>query len=349
MFDLNKLVRKNIKELVPYSSARNEYSGKEAVFLDANENPYNAPYNRYPDPLQVELKKEIATIKNVKPEQVFLGNGSDEAIDIIFRIFCEPGIDNMITIDPSYDMYKVCAYINNVGIKKVKLLNDFSLPVQKIIDSIDQNSKLIFICSPNNPTSNCFAEDDILKVIKSFKGLVVLDEAYIDFAPGKSLLPELNDFSNLIILQTFSKAWGMAGIRLGMAFAQKEIIDLMNSVKYPYNINSLTSEVALINIKNIDQKNKWVEDLLIERENLRIALRSLDIVEKVLHSDSNFLMAKFSDPKKVYSYLIDRKIIIRDRSKVTLCEGFLRITIGTQSENLLLISALRDYQNNLNE
>ena len=349
MFDLNKLVRKNIRDLIPYSSARSEYRGKEALFLDANENPYNIPYNRYPDPLQVDLKNEIAKIKNVLPEQIFLGNGSDEAIDLILRIFCVPGKDNMITIDPSYGMYNVCANINDISIKKVKLLKDFTLPVIDIIENFDRNTKLIFICSPNNPTSNCFAQDDIIQVIESFNGLVVLDEAYIDFAPGKSLLPKLNNYPNLIILQTFSKAWGMAGIRLGMAFAMKEIVNLMNSVKYPYNVNSLSLEVALKNIKNLNKKDEWVEKLLIERENLRLALRSLDIVEKVLHSDSNFLMAKFSNSKKVYNYLVDKKIIVRDRSKATLCDGFLRITVGSQAENLLLISALREYQNNLNE
>jgi len=349
MFELNKLIRDNIKDLVPYSSARNEYRGKEALFLDANENPYNAPYNRYPDPLQVELKDEIARIKNVKPEQIFLGNGSDEAIDLIFRIFCVPGKDNIITIDPTYDMYKVCANINNIDVKKVALLEDFSLPVKEIIENINPNTKLIFICSPNNPTSNCFTQDNITEIIKSFNGLVVLDEAYIDFAPGKSLLPKLSNFPNLIILQTFSKAWGMAGIRLGMAFATKHIITLMNSVKYPYNVNSLSMAIALKNIKNIKKKDEWVEKILIEKENLRIALRSLNIVEKVLHSDSNFLMAKFSNPKKIYKYLIDKKIIVRDRSNAKLCDGFLRITVGTQAENLLLISALRDYQNNLNE
>ncbi len=349
MFDLNKLVRSNIKDLVPYSSARNEYSGKNAIFLDANENPYNSPYNRYPDPLQAELKKKIAFIKKVNPDQLFLGNGSDEAIDLVFRIFGEPGIDNMVTIDPSYDMYKVCANINNIGVKKVKLTDEFQLPVKEIIKSIEGQTKLIFICSPNNPTSNCFAKNDIIKIIKAFNGIVILDEAYIDFAINKSLLNNLNEYPNLIILQTFSKAWGMAGIRLGMAFATNEIIKLMNSVKYPYNINSLTAEVALRNIRNVKQKDEWVEILLIERENLRIALRSLDIVDKVLPSDSNFLMARFAEPRKVYNYLIDKKIIIRDRSKVSMCEGFLRITIGTQSENLLLISALREYQNYSNE
>ncbi|MBN2520665.1 MAG: histidinol-phosphate transaminase [Bacteroidales bacterium] len=349
MFNLNSLVRDNIKQLVPYSSARNEFRGKDAVFLDANENPFNFPFNRYPDPLQVELKKEIAKVKGVNAEQIFLGNGSDEAIDLAFRIFCNPAVDNIITIDPTYDMYRVCARINDISVKQIKLLDKFVLPVNSIIESINSNTKLIFICSPNNPTSNCFSKKDIEQVINAFNGIVVLDEAYIDFAPGKSLLPELKNFPNLIVLQTFSKAWGMAGVRLGMAFASEEIIQLFSKVKYPYNINALTIETALKRIKDVNQKDQWVEKLLNERENLRIALKSLNIVEKVLPSDSNFLMAKFVEPSKIFNYLKEKKIIIRDRSKVALCEGCLRITVGTQSENLLLINALKEYQNNTNE
>ena len=262
MFDLENILRNNIKNLKPYSSARNEYRGKEAIFMDANENPYNPPYNRYPDPIQLELKEKIAEIKNVKPEQIFLGNGSDEAIDMVFRAFCIPVKDNMVTIDPTYDMYNVCAKINDIEVRKVRLTKNFQLDVEGILKRTDKNTKAIFICSPNNPTSNCLNKQDIVKIIESFDNLVVLDEAYIDFTPDKSLVPELDKYPNLIILQTFSKAWGMAGIRLGMAFATKNIINIFNKIKYPYNVNSLTINTAIEKLSDTSQKDKWVKEIL---------------------------------------------------------------------------------------
>jgi histidinol-phosphate aminotransferase len=311
MFNLNEIIRENIKDLKPYSSARLEYRGKEAVFLDANENPFNAPYNRYPDPLQVEMKDEISKVKGVNPSKIFLGNGSDEAIDLVFRAFCIPGKDNFITIDPTYDMYAVCAQINDIRVSKIRLLSNYQLDIDGILNAVDMNSKAIFICSPNNPTSNIFDRKDIIKIVENFNKIVVLDEAYVDFAPGKSLLPLLNNYRNLIILQTFSKAWGMAGVRLGMAFASQEIIQVFSNIKYPYNINSLTLKVALERIRKVDEKD--------------------------------FLMVKFSCPEEIYNYLIGKKIIIRDRSKKALCEGCLRFTVGSQMENRLLINALKEF------
>lgn len=349
MFDLDSIVRQNIKDLKPYSSARNEYSGTEAIFLDANENPYNTPYNRYPDPLHKELRDEIANIKGVNSSQIFLGNGSDEAIDLIFRAFCDPGKDNMVTIDPTYDMYSVCAHINGIRVIKVPLLPDFRLDVENILYSVNSQTKAIFLCSPNNPTANCFSKENMIEIISRFDGIVVIDEAYIDFAPGKTMLPFLKDYPNLVILQTFSKAWGMAGIRLGMAFASKEIIEVFNKIKYPYNVNNLTAKVALEGLTNIKRKEEWVKQLLTDREELKNALIELPVINEVLPSDSNFLIIRVNNAKEIYDYLKNKKIIIRDRSKVTLCEGCLRVTIGKQSENLLLINALKDYQNNRNE
>ncbi len=344
MFNIDKILRENIKNLKPYSSARIEYRGKEAIFMDANENPYNSPYNRYPDPLQLELKDEIAKVKGIKSERIFLGNGSDEPIDLVFRAFCEPVKDNIITIDPTYDMYTVCAQINDIEVRKIKLLDNFQLDVKKILGSVNKRTKAIFICSPNNPTSNTFNQEDIIKIIENFENIVVLDEAYIDFAPGKSLLPLLNNYPNLIILQTFSKAWGMAGIRLGMAFASTEIIQVFNNIKYPYNINSLTLKLALDRIQKVDEKDNWVKEILSERENLKELLINLPIVEEILPSNANFLMVKFSNPIEIYNYLVNKKIIVRDRSKKVLCEGCLRFTIGSKTENLLLINALKEFK-----
>ena len=339
--NIDKLLRNNIKVLKPYSSARDEFSGEAEVFLDANENPYNAPYNRYPDPLQKVLKAKISNIKNISPEKIFLGNGSDEPIDIIFRAFCEPGVDNVVTIDPSYGMYQVSADINNVDVHKVKLNEDFSVSAQKLLDAANLYTKAIFICSPNNPTANLLDRNEILKLISEFDGLVVLDEAYIDFSPESSLLPELDKYENLIILQTFSKAWGMAGIRLGMAFAKPEIIRVFNKIKYPYNINILTQQKALELLDNIQQKEEWVKIILEERDKMIRKLFKFTFVQVVYPSDANFLLVKMHNARGIFEYLTDQKIIVRDRSKVSLCEDSLRITIGSPEENKKLRKALK--------
>lgn len=343
MFELDKLVRKNIKNLKPYSSARDEYKGKDAIFLDANENPFNYPFNRYPDPLQLKVKEKIEKIKGVKSNQIFLGNGSDEAIDLLIRIFCEPGKDNMVTIDPSYGMYKVCADINNVEVRAVSLTSNFQLDVLSIKKQIDENTKILMICNPNNPTANSFNEADILELMNSFNGIFMIDEAYIDFSPRKSFVSFLNEYKNLVILQTFSKAWGLAGIRLGLAIADQEIILYLNKVKYPYNVNILTQGIALDMLDDTKKKDKWVKKLLKQKEVLSNTLTEFNFVKEIYPSDANFILVKVDDPIKIYSYLVDKKIIIRDRSKVHLCAGCLRFTIGTKEENKLLIKALKKY------
>jgi histidinol-phosphate aminotransferase len=340
--NVNNLLRKNIKSLQPYSSARNEYSGEAMVFLDANENPFNQPYNRYPDPLQRELKAKIALLKNVMPEQIFLGNGSDEPIDLLIRAFCEPGEDNVVSIDPTYGMYQVAAGINNVDVKKVSLTETFELDGQELLNSTNEKTKLVFLCSPNNPTGNCLNEKVVLEVVKNFQGIVVLDEAYVDFAPGKSLLPNLNEYQNLVILQTFSKAWGMAGIRLGMAFASSEIISILNKIKYPYNLNILTQQKALELIENRDKVEKWVKLLIAEREKMRALLSEFPFVVNIFPSDANFVLVKMHDARGIYGYLKEKGVIVRDRSKVHLCEDSLRITIGSSEENKLLLNALKE-------
>ena len=339
--NIDKLLRNNIKALKPYSSARDEFSGQADVYLDAIENPFNAPYNRYPDPLQWELKTKIAAIKNVAPEKIFLGNGSDEPIDIIFRAFCEPGVDNVVSIDPTYGMYQVAADINNVEVRKVKLNEDFNFNAQKLLDATNLYTKAIFVCSPNNPTGNLLDKTEIIKLLTEFDGIVVLDEAYIDFSPENSFLGLLDSCQNLIILQTFSKAWGMAGIRLGMAFAQTEIIRVFNKIKYPYNINILTQQKALELIDNEGEKNEWVKIILDERAKMIRKLFKLPFVEVIYPSDANFILVKMNDARGIYEYLTEQKIIVRDRSKVTLCENSLRITIGSQEENKKLRKALK--------
>ncbi len=340
--NINDLLRDNIKSLKPYSSARDEFSGQAMVYLDANENPYNQPYNRYPDPLQTEVKEKISGIKKVAKEKIFLGNGSDEPIDLLFRLFCEPGKDSIVTINPTYGMYMVAADINNIGVTSVPLNEDFELVSKDILKAVTKNTKLIFLCSPNNPTGNCLDKNEMLKVVNNFDGLVVIDEAYIDFVPQKSLLPELDKYPNLVILQTFSKAWGMAGIRLGMAFASTEIVSLLNKIKYPYNINILTQQKAVELLTMEDKKQEWVERINNERERLAKKLASFEFVEKVYPSDANFLLIKMFDANGIFNYLMEKEIIVRDRSKVYLCEGSLRISIGTEEENNMLVQALEE-------
>lgn len=340
--ELNKLLRKNIQTLKPYSSARDEYTGEAMVFLDANENPFNHPYNRYPDPLQREVKEKISNLKNIAAEHIFLGNGSDEPIDLLIRTFCEPGIDNIITISPTYGMYQVAADINNVEVKKVSLTSDFELDVEQLLQTANENTKLIFLCSPNNPSGNSLNSEKISAVIEKFSGLVILDEAYIDFAPGNSFLPQLAKYPNLVILQTFSKAWGMAGIRLGMAFASTEIIGVLNKIKYPYNLNILTQQKALELLEQKETVGKWVNLLIAEREKMAVLLKDLPFITKIYPSDANFLLVKMHDAKGIYNYLVEQGIIIRDRSKIHLCENSLRITIGSSEENKALLNALKE-------
>jgi histidinol-phosphate aminotransferase len=343
MINLDKLVRENIRNLKPYSSARDEYQGDAGVFLDANESPYNTPYNRYPDPLQRRLKDKIAAVKLVHQENIFLGNGSDEPIDLIIRIFCEPNTDNIVAIDPTYGMYQVAADINNVEYRKVLLDDEFLLDSASLLKSVDQHTKLIFLCSPNNPTGNYLDENEIIKVLNNFDGIVVLDEAYIDFSLKKGFLSRLKDFSNLIVLQTFSKAWGLASIRLGMAFASHPIISLLNKIKYPYNINILTQQFANKALEKTSEKEDWVQCILTNKSLLVEELELIRLVRNVYPSDANFILVKVDDPKMVYEYLIENKIIVRNRSNVALCAGCLRITVGTQEENDLLLKALKKY------
>jgi len=339
--NLDKLLRNNIKALKPYSSARDEFSGEADVYLDANENPYNAPYNRYPDPLQWAVKAKIAEIKGVAPEMIFLGNGSDEPIDLIFRSFCEPGVDNVVSIDPTYGMYQVAADINNVEIHKVKLSLEYQFKAEDLLNAANLYTKAIFICSPNNPTANLLDKAEIVKLLTEFDGLVVVDEAYIDFSPESSLLPDLDQYPNLIVLQTFSKAWGMAGIRLGMAFAQPEIILIFNKVKYPYNINILTQQKALELLEKAPEKEEWVKLILEERDKMVRKLFKFPFVQVVYPSDANFVLVKMNDARGIYEYLTEKKIIVRDRSKIALCDDCLRITIGSPKENKKLRKALK--------
>lgn len=345
MRTLQELTRPNIWSLAPYSSARNEYSGHVAhVFLDANENPYNAPFNRYPDPLQGEVKQRLAKIKGVPEECIFLGNGSDEAIDLVYRCFCEPKKDNVVAICPTYGMYEVCADINNVEYRQVMLDEHFQVTAEKLLAATDSNTKVIWICSPNNPTGNNIYREEIMKVIEQFDGLVIVDEAYIDFSSEKTMLQQLASHPNLIVLHTMSKAWGSAAIRLGMAFAQKDIINIFNKVKYPYNVNLLTQEQA---IKRLDDKisvEKWVNMLLLERGRLIQAFAELPICEKVYPTDANFFLAKMTDAQKIYDYLVNKGIIVRNRTRITLCNNCLRVTIGTKDENGELLGALRFYK-----
>ena len=339
--NLDKLLRENIRSLQPYSSARDEFKGEASVYLDANENPYNAPYNRYPDPLQWKVKEQISTIKNVPAENIFLGNGSDEPIDLVFRAFCEPRLDNVVAIEPTYGMYKVCANINDVEYRKVLLDENFDFTADKLLAATNLYTKVIWLCSPNNPTGNSLNSNEIIKLLEQFEGIVVLDEAYIDFSSVGSFSEKLVQHPNLIILQTFSKAWGSAAIRLGMAFASTEIIAVLNKIKYPYNINILTQQQALKTIQSSLQVKEWVEILLQERTKLIESLKSLSIVLHIYPTDSNFVLVKVKDANATYKYLVDKGIIVRNRSSVSLCLDCLRITIGTPEENKVLMDELK--------
>lgn len=343
-FDLNSLLRPHIAKLQPYTSARDEYTGKEGVFLDANENPFGSiteqDFNRYPDPYQSALKAEIAKIKEVRSSQIFLGNGSDEAIDLLYRAFCNPGKDNVILLPPTYGMYEVSASINDVEIRKVALTEDFQLRPEEILKAADTNSKILFICSPNNPSANKAKREDVLFLLQNFKGLVVVDEAYIDFSDEPSFTTELDKFPNLLVMQTFSKAWGLASLRLGMAFASEEIIRILNKIKPPYNISGLTQDTVLAAITDKGKVERMIGEILAEREFLQGELEKQPFVHKIHPSHANFLLVKIPNATQVYDDLIEEKVIVRNRAKVLLCEDCLRITVGTREENEVLIKAL---------
>jgi histidinol-phosphate aminotransferase len=341
--EITSLVRRNILSLKPYSCARDEFKGEARAYLDANENPLNHPYNRYPDPLQLDVKEKVAAIKGVSADCIFLGNGSDEAIDLIFRVFCEPGRDNVVAINPTYGMYQVSADINDVEYRKVPLNDDFTLDAGRVLAACDEHTKAVFLCSPNNPSANLLDRAEMLKIVTAFGGITVIDEAYVDFSPEDSWLAVLADYPKLIVLQTFSKAWGLAGIRLGMAFASPEITGLFNKVKYPYNINILTQQLVLDQLQQNDRKTLWVKMLIDERERMTQLLSHLPVVNRVCHSDANFLLVEVPDADALYRYLVHESIIVRNRNNVALCGGCLRITVGTSAENDLLLEALRKF------
>lgn len=348
MFNVEVLVRPNVKFMKPYLSARDEFKGHADVFLDANENSLGSPlmkwYNRYPDPLQQKLKSKISSIKNVAVDQIFLGNGSDEPIDLIYRCFCEPAVDQVIVFPPTYGMYEVSAQVNNVEVIKVPLMPNFQLDLGRIEESIQPHTKVIWICSPNNPTGNNIERQDIEMILNNFDGLVVVDEAYINFSKQKSFLSDLNDYPNLVVLQTFSKAWGLAGIRLGMAFASIEIIHYLNKVKPPYNISLPVQELAMKALDEVEQVNEMILNLVEMRSDLAHKLQQLEQVKKVFPSDANFLLVVFQDAKKMYGHLVNRGIVVRDRSQVILCENALRVTVGTQLENKKLLQAIQEFK-----
>lgn len=346
-FNLNELVRPNIAQLTPYSSARDEFSGEAKVFLDANENSLGSPlskwYNRYPDPHQIAIKNKLAAIKGIDAAHIFLGNGSDECIDLLYRSFCIPSKDNVIICPPTYGMYEVCANINDIDLKKIPLLPSYQLNLIEIEQAIDEHTKLIWICSPNNPTGNSINRLDIETILNNFKGIVVIDEAYINFSKQKSFVQELTEYPNLVVLQTFSKAWGLAGLRLGMAFASTSIIEVLNKVKPPYNINQSTQELVLKALEEVGQVNDMIRLLVDMRDALAEVFNSMPTVEQVYPSDANFLLVKIKDARKVYEFLLTKGIVLRDRSNVQLCNECLRITVGSEQDNTILIDAMQDW------
>lgn len=347
MKPLKELVRENIYNLKPYSSARSEFKGDASVFIDANENPYDTLYNRYPDPLQLELKEKIAQLKGgeVTPQNIFLGVGSDEPIDLMYRVFCNSATDNVVSIDPSYGMYKVCADINDVEYRTVTLNDHFDIDADKILEATDNNTKVIWLCSPNNPTGNLLSTSQIDKLLEQFGGIVVVDEAYIDFASQPSYITKLSTYPNLVVMQTFSKAWGSAGVRLGLAYASTEIISIFNKVKYPYNINTLTQQYALELLSNSTHIAAMVQEIIKNRQALEESLKKLPIITEIYPSDANFLLVKTVDAIGIYNYLVERGIIVRSRHGITLCNNALRITIGTDKEMQTLVEALSEFKN----
>jgi len=351
--ELERLVRKNIQHLKPYSSARSEYSGMAGVFLDANENAFGSPagdgFNRYPDPLQIGLKQRIGTIKGISPSQIFVGNGSDEAIDLLFRIFCEPGRDEAIICPPTYGMYRVSADINDVAVREIRLTDDFQLDIPAVLSGITDADKLIFICSPNNPTGNLIQRESIIEIAQNFNGIVVVDEAYIDFADSPSMIRELQTLPNLVVLQTFSKAWGMAGLRVGLAFASLAIIELINRVKPPYNVSGIAQRAVIGAFDNTETVKQWIETVLEQRTVLAESLGRLNFVETIYPSDANFILVQVAGANDVYHFLLEEKVVVRNRNNVELCEGCLRITVGTPAENVILLDAMKKYEGLWNE
>lgn len=343
MNNIKNLIRPNIAALAPYSCARDEFKGEASVYLDANESPYNNGTNRYPDPLQSEVKSLLAPLKKVRPEQIFLGNGSDEAIDLVYRIFCRPGIDNVVAPAPTYGMYQVCSDINDIEYRAVPLKADYQLDMEAMKQAIDENTKAIWLCSPNNPTGNVFAKEDLLWFLDNAEAMIVVDEAYIDFSDKGTMVEMLDKYPNLIVLQTFSKAWGQAAIRLGIAMASEEVISLYNKVKYPYNVNILTQQQALKVLGNVAKKDNQVKEILAQRDVLKNLLLSLSCVKEIYPSDSNFLLVKVNDANGIYKYLQGKGIIVRNRHRVTLCANCLRITVGTPTENAEIYNALKDF------
>ena len=343
MKDLKEIVRKNIYSLKQYSSARNEFKGEASIFIDANENPYDTPYNRYPDPLQLQVKEKISALKGVPVENIFLGVGSDEPIDLLYRIFCEPQKDNVVALEPTYGMYAVCADINNVEYRKVSLKENYQFSADDLLAATDENSKIIWLCSPNNPTGNALDAAEIEKVLKNFGGIVAVDEAYIDFSSQPSYLKVLKEYPNMVVLQTFSKAWGSAGVRLGMAFASEEIIKIFNKVKYPYNVNVLTQRYAIKLLDNFSQVEKKVKAILKNREKLEKQLAKVKCIKEVYPTDANFILVKTTDSDAIYKYLIEKGIVARNRNGITLCDNCLRITVGTAEENKQVIAALKNF------
>lgn len=343
MKDLKEIVRKNIYSLKPYSSARNEFKGEASIFIDANENPYDTPYNRYPDPLQLQVKEKISALKGVSVENIFLGVGSDEPIDLLYRIFCEPQKDNVVALEPTYGMYAVCADINNVEYRTVSLKENYQFSADDLLAATDENSKIIWLCSPNNPTGNALDTEEIEKVLKNFSGIVAVDEAYIDFSSQPSFLKVLKEYPNMVVLQTFSKAWGSAGVRLGMAFASEDIIKIFNKVKYPYNVNVLTQRYAIKLLDNFSQVEKKVKAILKNREKLEKQLAKIKCIKEVYPTDANFILVKTIDSDAIYKYLIEKGIVARNRNGITLCDNCLRITVGTAEENKQVIAALKNF------
>lgn len=340
--DIERYVRGCIARLTPYSTARDEYQGELGVFLDANESPYENGYNRYPDPHQKTLKAQVAALKGVAAENIFIGNGSDEAIDVLMRVFCEPREDNVVAIAPSYGMYKVAAAINDVEIREVQLGEEFSLPVEELLAAADEHTKMIFLCSPNNPTGNSFPREQMLRLVEQFDGVVVVDEAYIDFADAESLKSEIAQYPNLVVLQTMSKAWAMAGLRVGLALAAERVVELMSEVKYPYNINVATMAIVEELLRQpIDDK---VAEIRQQRALVEAALKQSTVVEKIYPSDANFLLVKVADADAMYDFLISKGIIVRNRNRVKGCEGCLRMTIGTPEENEALLKSISEYE-----
>ena len=343
MKELKEIVRNNIYSLKPYSSARNEFKGEASIFIDANENPYDTPYNRYPDPLQLQVKEKISALKGVAVENIFLGVGSDEPIDLLYRIFCEPQKDNVVALEPTYGMYAVCADINNVEYRTVSLKENYQFSAEELLAATDENSKIIWLCSPNNPTGNALDTEEIEKVLKNFSGIVAVDEAYIDFSSQPSFLKVLKEYPNMVVLQTFSKAWGSAGVRLGMAFASEDIIKIFNKVKYPYNVNILTQRYAIKLLDNFSQVEKKVKAILKNREKLQKQLTKVKCIKDVYPTDANFILVKTIDSDAIYKYLIEKGIVARNRNGITLCDNCIRITVGTAEENKQVIAALKNF------